>query len=122
MTKPAKLSLEELEKKLADADARVEAAPNDPQAYAARAVVYKQMEQFREAVADYSTALELKPGDAHMLTERAILYRRLSELKPALADLKWVSRKRRSPTSVNVSRLRPTSRATISTARRLLPN
>ncbi|MBI3176637.1 MAG: hypothetical protein HYZ35_01475, partial [Chloroflexi bacterium] len=82
-TSPAPRSAD-LDRRLAEANAKIEQNPADPLGFIARAALHRQAGLLPEAVSDLTSALEVAPGNAQALLERGIVYRLMSQHQLAL--------------------------------------
>lgn len=80
------LRLNDLERALADFDASIEAAPDQPDSYFTRALIYQETGDLERALSDWEKVLELAPDNITSLTNRAVILATLGQYEDALRD------------------------------------
>jgi tetratricopeptide (TPR) repeat protein len=80
------MSIGDLAKALLMASRAIEADPNNPEAYVARASILNKLGKHEAAALDATQALRLNPRSNLALNERAYAYNKMGKYPPALSD------------------------------------
>jgi tetratricopeptide (TPR) repeat protein len=80
------LSLNDLDRALADLGTSIEAVPDQPDSYFTRAIVYQETGDLEQALADWDQVLELVPDNVVSLTNRSGVLTALERYDDAIAD------------------------------------
>jgi len=76
----------ELESKIEEMTARIEADAEDAKAYNNRGVAFARLKQYETAISDYDKAIKIKPDYANAFYNRGIAYAVLEQYETAIAD------------------------------------
>jgi tetratricopeptide (TPR) repeat protein len=74
------------DKLIADASKKIQANPNDAEAYNFRAGAYSQRKECNKAIDDYNKAIQLSPNNAEFYAFRGAMYNQKEEYEQALID------------------------------------
>jgi Tol biopolymer transport system component/tetratricopeptide (TPR) repeat protein len=77
---------EETEKALAEIEKAIALAPNFAEAYFAKGIILKSMDDLDQALAAYNQALELAPEHVKALNNRGLVYSAMGDNETAIAD------------------------------------